>query len=122
MVYANFSEFSTSLTLLIGFSALSFLGFGVSCLTTSYMVNEFRRYGLSKFRILNGYIQIVASLALLAGFYHRSWAIVASAGLVVLMVLGFAVRMKIRDGIMKSLPALFYLVLNLIILIALLNH
>lgn len=122
MSYAIFSNFSTSLTLLIIFSALSFLGFGVSCLATQYMVEEFKRYGLSRYRKLNGFLQISGALALLAGFYDKPLAITASAGLGFLMLLGFLVRIKIRDGIMKSLPALFYMVLNLIIFTALLKN
>ncbi|GMN07695.1 hypothetical protein MTsPCn5_30840 [Croceitalea sp. MTPC5] len=121
MVYPNFSEFSTSLTLLLLFSAISFFGFGISCLITPYMVHEFERYGLPKYRVLNGYLQIAGALALLAGFYEKSFAILASAGLAILMLLGFGIRIKIRDGIMKALPALCYLVLNTIILISLLK-
>ena len=41
------------------------------------------------------------------------WAgLVASAGLALMMLLGVAVRVKIRDSVLQTLPALAYMLLN----------
>jgi hypothetical protein len=104
------------LEVLMGFSAISFLIFGMSCFTTHYMKCEFERYQLGSFRQLTGLLQICGGLALIIGFNWK-WAIYAgSGGLALLMFFGFLVRIRIRDGVWKSSPALIYMIINLMIL------
>ena len=79
------------------------------------MVLEFERYGLSKFRTLNGILQLAGGLALLLGLMHKPLLIMGSGGLALLMFLGLLVRIRLKDGILKSSPALFYMLLNLFI-------
>lgn len=122
MEYPNLIVFSFEIKVLIVFSAVSFLVFGLSCLFAPYMVLEFKRYGLSKFRKLNGVVQLLGALGLLLDFYKTHFGILASGGLGILMVLGFLVRLKIRDGFVKSFPAFFYAVLNFTILFLLLKY
>jgi len=56
--------------------------------------------------------QFLGALGLLLGFvYNPLWS-VASLGLVLLMLCGLAVRMRSKDSLWVSLPALFYMVLN----------
>jgi hypothetical protein len=95
------------------FSAISFLCYGVSCLLTVHMKQEFDRFGLARFRQLTAVLQLVGALGLLAGFALPILGCVAAAGLALQMLLGFAVRLKIRDGVIQSSPALFYLGVNL---------
>ncbi len=102
----------TLLRALMIFSAVSFLFFGLSCLFSKYMVDEFKRYGLANFRLLNGILQVVAACALFLGVWYKPLALVASLGLSLLMFAGFLVRLKIRDGFVKSSPAFLYMVLN----------
>ena len=85
------------------------------------MLAEFKRYGLDKYRRLTGSLQILGALALLAGLFYFPLAIIGSAGLSVLMFMGLAVRIRLRDGFIKSTPALFYALLNLVVLLALLK-
>jgi len=99
----------------IGFSALSFLFFGYACLTAPLMVMEFERYGLSQYRVLNGYLQLVGALALLLGFFYSPLWLLGSAGLGLLMFLGLLVRIRLKDGFVKSFPAFFYMLLNVFI-------
>jgi hypothetical protein len=40
----------------------------------------------------------------------------AASGLSLLMLLGFLVRLKIKDGALRALPALFFMALNLYLL------
>lgn len=118
----NLIAFSFEIKVLVIFSSVSFLVFGLSCLFAPYMVLEFKRYGLAKFRTLNGLLQILGALGLLLLFYQPIFALVASGGLGILMVLGFLVRLKIKDGFVKSFPAFFYAVLNFTILFLLIKE
>ena len=99
--------FGTSL-----FCALSFVGYGASCLWTTYMVREFTRYGLAQFRVLTGILQLLGATGLVLGLWWPLIGLLASTGLALQMLCGFAVRLKIRDGALRSAPALFYALLN----------
>ena len=121
MAYPNLNEFSWYLTALLIFSSLSFIIFGLSSLFAPYMVTEFERYGLKKFRVSNGYLQLLGAIGLGLAFYFRTVGLAASAGLAILMVLGFIVRLRIKDGFVKSFPAFFYAVLNAFIYFLLLK-
>ena len=94
------------------FCVVSFLGYGLSCLLTARMSREFERYGLVRFRILTGLLQVAGALGLLGGLRFPLIGAAAAGGLALLMLLGFGVRLKIRDGIVRSLPALLYLALS----------
>ena len=94
------------------FCVVSFLGYGLSCLLTARMNREFERYGLVRFRVLTGLLQIAGALGLLGGLRFPLIGATAAGGLTLLMLLGFGVRLKIRDGIARSLPALLYLIVS----------
>jgi len=94
------------------FCALSFVGYGLSCLTTERMAREFERYGLTKFRVTTGVLQLLGAAGLLIGFLVPLAGALASGGLATQMLLGFGVRLKIRDRFIQYLPALAYLVIS----------
>lgn len=101
-------------TIMTFFSALSFLFFGLGCLTSPRLKNEFIRYGYPHRRILTSYLQLLGALGLLFGYWLSPYiAFSAALGLCLLMVLGFGVRLKIKDSFWASLPAFLYAVLNL---------
>ena len=101
------------LTIFTFFSAFSFLFFGFGCFFLSQMKKEFVRYGLTKFRKVVGVLQLVGGLGLLLGYFYSPTVQAAAAlSLSILMVLGFGVRLKIRDGIFQSAPSLLYALLN----------
>ncbi|MGB5238106.1 MAG: DoxX family protein [Flavobacteriaceae bacterium] len=100
------------LNILIIFSALSFLFFGYACLTSPFMVIEFKRYGLSRYRKINGYLQLAGGVALIGGFFFKPLALFGSAGLGILMLLGLLLRIRIKDSVLQSSPAFFYMLLN----------
>ncbi len=103
----------TVLTFLTFFSAISFLFFAVACLFTVQMKNEFKRYGLVSYRITVGVLQLLGTLGLVFGyFYSTTIQTAAAAGLSILMILGFLVRLKIRDTFIQSAPSFIYAVLN----------
>ena len=106
---------------LILFSGISFLFFGISCLFSTFMVAEFKRYGLENFRILVGLLQILGSIGLFLGFFSKNWAVLASLGLAILMAFGFMVRLKIKDNFLMAVPSLFYALLNMSLFIILIK-
>ena len=88
--------------------ATAFLGFGLTCLFSVRMTLEFERYRLARFRALTGVLQLMAAVGLLVGLRVPIIGAIAAAGLAVQMLLGFAVRRKIRDSYWQSFPALFF--------------
>ena len=73
---------------------------------------EFKRFGLEKFGLLTAVLEIGGAFGLLAGLIINSILLISSGGLALLMFLGFLVRLRVKDSLWVSLPALFYLVLN----------
>ncbi|WP_273566863.1 DoxX family protein [Maribacter halichondriae] len=95
------------------FSALSFFFFGGACFVTKEMKSEFKRYGLSSFRKIVGLLQLLGAIGLVLGYIYQPYLqAFAAAGLSFLMVLGFLVRIKIKDTFFQSAPSLFYAILN----------
>lgn len=99
-------------TIPIWLSSISFFFFGISYFTSQYLKDEFRRYGLAKFGPLTATLQLLGATGLLVGLTVPLILSVASGGLALLMLLGFGVRIKIRDGFWLSLPSLLYSLLN----------
>lgn len=101
------------LHILAGFSALSFYIYGISCILTTRMAAEFERYGLARFRLLTGGLQVAGATGLLiglAGFPRIGF--LAAVGLGIQMFSGLVVRFRIRDRLMQCLPAFIYMCLN----------
>ena len=97
---------------LLIFSAVSFLFFGIGCLSNPYLIAEFERYGVPQFRILTGLLQLLGGLGILLGFYWSPLQIFSCFGLALLMLFGVGVRIKIKDSFIQSFPAAFYCLLN----------
>jgi uncharacterized membrane protein len=106
------------LQVLILISSLSFLAYGVAYFTTSKMKEEFIRFGLSRFGTLTAVLEILGGLGLLVGLMFNDILLLSSGGLALLMFLGVAVRLKIKDGLWASSPAIFYCGLNFYIFFA----
>ena len=98
--------------ILIIFNIISFAAYGISCLRSQAMRREFTRYGLNKFRVLNGYLQLAASLGLTIGLIFPLLAGLASGGLALQMLAGIIVRRWIKDSWLQCAPAIFYGILN----------
>ena len=76
------------------------------------MKSEFKRFGLEKFGLIIIASQFLGALGLLVGLKFNLILMISSFGLALLMLSGFIVRMKLKDNIWISLPALFYMGLN----------
>jgi len=111
------------LTVLTWFSSLAFIYFGINCFYSKFIISEFNRYELPKFRKLTGFLQLIGALGLLIGLYFSPiLLLLASIGLCVLMLFGFIVRLfgfivrlKIKDNFIKSSPSFIFAALNLFI-------
>ena len=104
-----------ALTILVILSATSFLWYGLQCLFNKRMHREFKRFGLSRYRVLTGGLQLTGAAALYLGFLIPELFLIGSAGLAVLMLLGFSVRIAIRDSFLAAIPALLLMCLNSVI-------
>jgi len=103
----------TLFKLLVVFSSVSFLFYGLSCLFTRYMRQEFERFGLVKFRLLTGVLEVAAAFGLALGLVLPIFGCVAAGGLALLMLMGFLARLRINDTPVQATPALFFMALNL---------
>ena len=104
------------LNLAILLSSCAFLFYGINCLSSRKMKDEFKRFGLDKQRVLTGILQILGALGLILGFFMSPiLTLIASAGLTILMLSGFIVRIKIKDRLAQALPSLIFTLMNLYI-------
>ena len=79
------------------------------------MKDELRRLGMQNLGRVIVVCQFLGATGLLLGFlYNPLWS-ASSFGLALLMFCGLAVRIRSKDSLWVSLPALFYLVLNIYI-------
>jgi hypothetical protein len=102
-------------TLFVSLTVLSggaFVVYGISCLQSRAMEREFTRFGLVRFRVLVGALEVLGGAGLLLGLWYLPLLAVSATGLAVLMALGVGVRMRLRDGVLVTLPALALFVVN----------
>ena len=104
------------LTICVLVSSLSFLFYGISYFISPHMKNEFERFKLEKLALLVIVLEILGAVGLLIGLWYKPLLLLASGGLALLMLLGLIVRIKLKDSLWISLPALFYMGLNAYIL------
>lgn len=93
-------------------SSFSFFAYTVYYFKSSKMEMEFKRFGLEKFGLIIITLQFLGATGLMVGLVFNPLLIISSLGLALLMLAGFLVRLKLKDGILVSLPALFYMSLN----------
>lgn len=89
-----------------------FLYYGLLCLFADGMVDEFERYGLPRFRRVTGALEVLGAAGLLAGYLFPVLSALSAGGLAILMLLGLAVRVKVRDSLVEMAPAGLLLLVN----------
>jgi hypothetical protein len=104
------------LNIFILISGLAFVCYGSLVLFAGGMLEEFKRYNLSRYRMLVGFLEVVGGVGSLIGIFYPFILIISSAGLSILMLLGIAVRLFIRDTFLHILPAFILMLVNLYIL------
>ena len=94
-------------------SASTFMLYGLVCLFTNHMKEEFKRYGLEKFRNLTALLEFLGGLGTLVGFKYSFFYILSTSGLALLMFFGLIVRLRLKDHFLQILPALLLMILNI---------
>jgi uncharacterized membrane protein YphA (DoxX/SURF4 family) len=103
-------------------SAAGFLGYGLACLVTRRMRDEFARYQVPKLRVVTGALQIAAGIGLVVGYAYPVSALLASLGLSLMMLVALWVRLKIKDPFAGFLQAFVCLLINLYVFQGYLNQ
>ena len=103
------------LYMLILVSSFSFFVYGIAYFTSPHMKNEFRRFRLEKFGLLTVILELAGAFGLIVGLFVKPLLLISSAGLAVLMFMGVIVRLKMKDRWLVTLPALFYMLLNVFV-------
>lgn len=103
--------------ILILISGLSFIFYGITSFFSKKMSLEYKRWGYEDQRYLIGALQFIGGLSLLTGLYIRVLIPLSAGSLMLLMLSAVGVRIKIGDQPLLMIPALFYAVLNFLILI-----
>tara|TARA_B110000285_G_scaffold169101_1_gene189171 strand:+ start:1626 stop:1964 length:339 start_codon:yes stop_codon:yes gene_type:complete len=102
-------------------SSLSFFAYAISYFTSPHMKKEFKRFGLEKIGLLTIILEFIGATGLIVGLKFNPILTISSFGLALLMIFGLIVRIKLKDSVWISLPALFYMGLNTYIFFASIN-
>lgn len=81
------------------------------------MKSEFKRFGLERIGLLTIVLELLGAAGLLFGLLYNPILILSSGGLALLMFFGVLVRIKSKDSLYVSLPALLLMGLNLYVFI-----
>ena len=100
------------LQVLIVISSVSFIMYGIAYFRSPQMKTEFKRFGLEKVGALTAILELLGALGLLAGLMFLPVLLLSSGGLALLMFIGVIVRIKVKDNLWVTLPALFFMLLN----------
>ncbi len=100
------------ITICVLVSGLSFLFYGISYFVAPKMKSEFKRFNLEKLGLLVILLEIAGALGLLVGLWFKPLLLFSAGGLSVLMFLGIVVRMQLKDSLLITIPALFFMLLN----------
>ncbi len=96
-------------------SGVLFLWYGSSSLLSDAMLDDFERFGLSRYRRLTGGLELLGGLGLLAGLLVRPLAVLSAASLSLMMFFGVVARVRVRDPWNAMVPAVVLMVLNLFV-------
>ena len=105
------------LQILILVSGASFVYYGLSSYFSKKMKVEYARWGYTEQRFLIGSLQLLGGLGLFMGFFFKALVPISSASLMLLMLAAIGVRIKINDKLILMFPAIFYALINFLILI-----
>jgi hypothetical protein len=93
-------------------SVLVFLFYGAAVLFAKGMKDEFERFGLSQLRLLTGALELLGALGLVVGQFIPEVVVLAGGGLTLLMALGTLTRIRVRDSLLETLPAVILGLVN----------
>lgn len=107
----------SALDILAAVSAAAFFFYGMACLLSPKLVEEFERYRLVRFRVLVGALEVAGAAGLVAGWWFPPLQIAAATGLFALMLCGLWARWRIGDRWHAMLPAFVLALVNLAIVL-----
>ena len=102
-------------------SSLSFFAYALSYFISPHMKKEFKRFGLEKIGLLTIILEFIGATGLIVGLKFDPILTISSFGLALLMFSGLIARIRLKDSIWISLPALFYMGLNTYIFFSSIN-
>lgn len=108
-------------TICVLISSLSFYAYVAAYFISPNMKNEFKRFKLERLGLLTIILEFIGATGLLAGLIFNPILTISSLGLSLLMFCGLIVRIKLKDSILISLPAGFFMFLNLYIFLESIN-
>tara|TARA_B000000475_G_C15753370_1_gene347940 strand:- start:55 stop:321 length:267 start_codon:yes stop_codon:yes gene_type:complete len=82
------------------------------------MHSEYSRWGYDKLRFFLAWCQLLGGCGLIIGMLHNSLnplTSITSFLLTIMMLTAVFTRIRSKDGLLLTLPSLFYLILNAII-------
>jgi hypothetical protein len=94
-------------------SAVAFIVYGSLCVFTDSLASEFKRYSLSSFKQLIGWLEILGGFGLLLGLYYSPLLVLTACCLSILMTCAVVVRVRLRDSVLTWIPAIILLLANL---------
>lgn len=103
------------------FCGTSFVVYGLGCLYSPRIREEFVRYRLERYRQLVGGLQIAGAVGLFGGIWMPALGAAAALGLAILMAMGLGVRIRLRDTALQMAPALIYLLINVYLVVGLIQ-
>jgi uncharacterized membrane protein YphA (DoxX/SURF4 family) len=93
-------------------SSFSFLAYSISYFVSPKMKEEFKRFKIEKLGLLTIVLEILGALGLIVGLFVNPILLLSSGGLSLLMFFALLIRIKSKDSLRVSLPAIFYMLLN----------
>jgi hypothetical protein len=107
-------EMTIVLTYLTG---IIFIFYGYLVILSNHMRTDFERFGIAKFRLLTGALELLGGLGLIIGVHYNLLLIFSSAGLSLLMTMGVITRIRVKDSLIAILPAFTLMLINFYIFI-----
>jgi len=104
-----------NLTLVVIFTAVSFIIYGYSSFISRRMISEYARWGYNNQRKIVGSLQLLGGIGLILGLKINVLLITTSFCFIMMMTMAIFIRVKIKDNITDVLPAITYLFLSILI-------
>lgn len=100
------------LNTMILISSLSFMYYGIAYFKSPQIKSEFKRFGIEKLGAFIAILELLGAVGLLVGLKFLAILLISAGGLAILMFLGVVIRIKVKDTLWVTLPALFFMLLN----------
>ena len=89
-------------------TGVGFIHYGISCLVSPTMRQEFERFGAAQYRVLTGILEILGGLGVLLGLFVPLIGALAAAGIALLMIMVVVQRIMQRDSLLQMAQALIF--------------